>query len=154
VMDDWYQAMELHAGFVKVSLFKKDLLEARRAAERFLEVSLGTSEHTYQGLAWEANARVAIAQGEWPRAQECIDKALETIEGYDVPLAAWRIHGTAACVSEHAAEKSAVQRHLVLSGEIIRKLADSVGSDHPLRTAFLSDTRIRKILDLTVPEPA
>jgi hypothetical protein len=69
-------------------------------SERFLEVALATAERTYQGLAWEANARV--------------------------PLAAWRIHATAAELYARAANRDLVGHYRELSRATIMKLADSL----------------------------
>jgi hypothetical protein len=51
---------------------------------------LATAERSWQVLAWEANARIAMAQLDLDRARDCIAKGLSTMEGFEVPLAAWR----------------------------------------------------------------
>ena len=147
LMNDWDNRMPLQAGLTELWLSKGDLVQARQEAECFLEVSLATAERTYQGLAWEANARVAIAGEDWKRAEECIVKALATIEGYEVPLAAWRVHGTAANLYARARKKDFAEQHCELSRATIMKLANSLGSEEPLRKTFLSATSVRKILD-------
>jgi hypothetical protein len=113
----------------------------------FLGVALATAERTYQGRAWDANARVAMAGQEWQRAEECIVKALSTIEGYEVPLAAWRVHGTAAEFYARAGNNGLAEHHRELSRATIMKLADSLPPTEPLRQIFLSASMIRKILD-------
>jgi hypothetical protein len=50
-------------------LAKGDPAQARPQAESFLKIALATAEHTYQALAWEVNARVAIAELDLTRAQ-------------------------------------------------------------------------------------
>jgi tetratricopeptide (TPR) repeat protein len=67
LMNDWENGMLLQAGLTELWLAKGDLGQARQEAERFLEVCLATAERTYQGLSWEANARVAIAGEDWAR---------------------------------------------------------------------------------------
>jgi hypothetical protein len=101
-----------------------------------LEVSLATAERTYQGLAWEANARVANAGGEYVRAEECIAKGLSAVAGYEVPLAAWRLR-----------DKESAEHHRELSRGTITKLADSPGpEEEALRTTFLSASSVERIL--------
>jgi len=56
---------------------------------------LATAEHTWQGLAWEMNARVAMAELDMTRAHDCVANGLSAMEGFEVPLAAWRVHATA-----------------------------------------------------------
>jgi hypothetical protein len=64
-------------------------------AERFLSITLQSAEHTWQALAWDVNARVAIVELDLARAQDCIANGLSAMEGFEVPVAAWRVHATA-----------------------------------------------------------
>jgi len=68
VMLDWYWRMLLESGLTEVWLAKGDLVQARLQAERFLEITLATAKRTWQALAWEANVRVAMTEGDIPRA--------------------------------------------------------------------------------------
>ena len=63
-------------------------------------MTLATAERTWQALAREANTRVAMAEPNMERAHECLANALATMEGFEVPLAAWRVHATAAALYE------------------------------------------------------
>jgi len=157
MMDDWYQSMPLQAGLVELWLRKGELAKARREAELFLDVTLATSERTYQGLAWEANARVAIAEHEWDREEECIAKGLSTVEGYDVPIAAWRLHGAAAKLYTRAGNTDLAEQQGKLGRATIMKLANSLAAEDPLRTTFLSSKAVRGVLEgqsVSLPESA
>jgi DNA-binding winged helix-turn-helix (wHTH) protein/tetratricopeptide (TPR) repeat protein len=144
--DDWYFRMPLQSGLTELWLAKGDWAEARREAESFLEITLATAERTYQGLAWEANARAAMAAQDGTRAEECIAKALSTIEGFEVPLAAWRVHGTAAEHYARAGAHNLAGHQRELSRATILKLANSLPLEEPLRQIFLSAPMVRKIL--------
>lgn len=128
--------------------FKRKIWARRGAkASVFLNISLATAERTYQGLAWEANARVAIAGKDWRRAEECIANGLSTIEEYEVPLAAWRVHGTAGDLYGRAGKIDLATRHRELSRTTIMKLANSLGpEEEALRTTFLSAPSVDRIL--------
>jgi tetratricopeptide (TPR) repeat protein len=145
--DDWYQSLPLHAGLTELWLRKGDLVQARQEATRFLDAALATAERTYQGLAWEANARVAMAGEDWKRAEECIAKGESTIEGYEVPLAAWRVHGTAAELFARAENTDLADHHRELSRATIMKLANSLDPEDPLRATFLSAPSVRRVID-------
>src|SRR5208337_4091525 len=95
--------------------------QARHQAERFLSVTLTTAERTWQALAWEANARVAMAECDAPRAQAYIAKALSTMEGFELPLASWRVHATASEFHRNAGDPDSAERHRALSRETIVK---------------------------------
>ncbi len=143
---DWYWRMRLDSALTELWLAKGDLSQARTQAERFLDATLATAEHTWQTLAWEANARVALAELDLTRAQECIAKGLSTMEGFEVPLAAWRLHATAAELYQRMNRRAAAKKHRELSRATMMKLANSLPSEEPLRQTFLSAPAIRKIL--------
>jgi DNA-binding winged helix-turn-helix (wHTH) protein len=146
VMLDWYWRMLLESGLTEVWLAKGDLVQARPQAERFLEVTLATTERTWQALAWEANARVAVGEGDVPRAQDCIVKALSTMEGFEVPLAAWRVRATAADLAQRAGDEELAAHNRELSRATILKLANSLPAEEPLRNIFLSAPSVSKVL--------
>ena len=145
-MNDWYWRMLLESALTELWLAEGNLTQARPQAERFLSVTLTTAERTWQALAWEANARVAMAECDAPRAQECIAKALSTMEGFEVPLASWRVHATAFEFYRNAGDRDSAERHRALSRETIMKLADSLPGEEPLRHIFLSSPAVRRIV--------
>ena len=149
VIHDWYFRMFLHSSFTELWLAKGDLVQARVEAERFLSAAQQTAEHTWQALAWEANARIAMATLDSPRAQDCITNALSAMEGFEVPLAGWRVHATAARFFEKAGNTDLVEQHRELSRSTIRKLADSLTNEEALRQIFLSAPDIAEILGST-----
>ena len=53
--------MMLGQALTYVWLAKGDVMQAGPEAERFLELTLATAERTWQALAWETSARVAMA---------------------------------------------------------------------------------------------
>jgi hypothetical protein len=115
-------------------------------AQRFLDVALTTADRTWHALAWEANARVAKAELDLTLAKECLAKALLTMEGFEVPLAEWRVHASAAEVFARSGDSEASERHRRLSRETILKIANSLPEDHSLRRAFLAAPAVSKII--------
>jgi hypothetical protein len=146
-LNDWYWRMPLEAGLTELWLAEGYLARARHQAERFLSVTLTTAERTWQALAWEANARVAIAGCDAPRAQECIAKASSTMEGFELPLASWRVHATAFEFYRSAGDRDSAERHRTLSRETIMRLANSLAAGDPLRHIFLSSPAVRRVLN-------
>jgi hypothetical protein len=146
VIHDWYCRMMLEGALTELWLAKGDLTQARPEAERFLELTRATAERTWQALAWEINARVAAAERDFQRAQNCIDQALSTMEGFEIPLAAWRVHGTSAELYARTGNKDAAEQHRALSRATILRLADSLPDDEPLRGRFLSAPSVRRIV--------
>jgi tetratricopeptide (TPR) repeat protein len=150
---DWYLRMPLQRALTEAWLSKGDLAQARVEAEEFLRVTLVTEERTFRALAFEANARIAMAEGALPRAQDCIGQAMQAMEGYEVPLAHWRVHATAYELNQRIKQRDAAKKHRELSRATILKLANSLPADEPLRQIFLSAPLVRKILGDRADEP-
>jgi hypothetical protein len=147
VILSWWLRMLVEEAITEALLATGDLGRARSQAERFLEITLGTEERTFRGLAWEASARIAMAESNLERAAECVGNAVATIEGFEVPLAAWRVHATAAVCCERTGDGQGAQRYRELSRATILQLADSLPPEAPLRGTFLSAPAIRGVLD-------
>src|SRR5271157_2944007 len=146
LMTDWYYRMPLQQALAEVWLSQGELEKARVEGEEFLKITLATQEHTYRALALEVNTRVAIAERDWDRARNCLAKALEAMEGFEVPLAHWRVHATAAELHRRLGNRDSADSHRELSRATILKLANSLPSDVPLRKTFLSAPVVSKIL--------
>jgi DNA-binding winged helix-turn-helix (wHTH) protein/tetratricopeptide (TPR) repeat protein len=143
---DWYWRMPLAAGLTELWLAKGDCTRARLEAERFLDLSLATAERTWHGLAWEANARVALANQDRARARECMAAAVSAVEGFEVPLATWRVHATAAHIEEESGNSESARCHREVSRGTILRLANSLPEEEPLRKIFLSAPAISTLI--------
>jgi tetratricopeptide (TPR) repeat protein len=147
VFFDWYWRMPLVGGMTELWLATGDRSRAQLEAERFLAISLATVDRYWQGLAWEVNSRVALENRDLPRARDCIAKALVTVQGFEVPLAAWRVHATAARIDEESGNLEAARSHRDMSRVTILRLANSLPEQEPLRESFLSAPAVAGILN-------
>jgi hypothetical protein len=93
-----------------------------------------------------------MAELDLTAAGDCVAKGLLAMRGFEVPLADWRVHATAAELYRRIKSRDLSKRHLALSRKTIMKLADSLLTDEPLRQTFLSAPVIRKILLGTLHE--
>jgi DNA-binding winged helix-turn-helix (wHTH) protein len=143
---DWYRRMQLESSLAELWIAKQDLSLARPQAQRFLDATLSTEERTWQALAWETSARVALVESETKRAAECIAKALSAIQGFEAPLAAWRVHATAAALYDREKRRELAEHHRDLSRATILSLADSLPRDSSLRATFLSSRIVAPIV--------
>ena len=147
MMSDWYDRMPLQWVIVEVWLAKGDLEKARAEAELFLRVTLATEERTWRALAFESNTRIAIVEMDIDRAQDFLNKAIQSMEGFEVPLAHWRVHSTASELHRLLGHRDLVENYREISRATILKLANSLPADEPLRKAFLSAPLVRKVFD-------
>jgi len=137
---DWYWRMPLQAALTELSLQRGELEQARVEARRFVEISLGTQERTWQALAWEAGARVALAGSDLQHGRECIQKAIAAMQGFDLPLAAWHAHATAMQLFPEA-----VEEHHRLAADVVLRLAESLQEFPQSRDRFLSSAWVRNV---------
>ncbi len=151
VIHDWHHRMVLQSALAELWLASGDLQQARAETETFLDVTQQTAERTWQALAWEMSARVAMAELDITSAQDCIAKGLSTMEGFEVPLASWRVHAVAAELHERTGDSELAESYLALSRETIMKLSNSLPSKEPLQKTFLANPVVRKVLgDTTI----
>jgi hypothetical protein len=87
--------------------------------------------------------------GDRPAIEACIGEALRIVERWEIPVAKWRIHATAA---ETATDPELAREHWRLSAETITRLADSLPPTEPLRAIFFSAPSIRRILATQQPK--
>lgn len=137
----WYWKMPLEKAWSELAIKQGDLAAAREHAQRFLELSLATAERTWQALAWEVNARIALLEHDQAGAEESITNALKAMDGFDLPLAAGPVHCTAMKVFPQAAE-----HHRKLAAQAVLRLANSLNGFDNLRKIFLHSEVAKAVL--------
>jgi DNA-binding winged helix-turn-helix (wHTH) protein/tetratricopeptide (TPR) repeat protein len=142
----WYWRMQAQLGLANVWLASGNLNNARAQAGRVLESALLTADPNLQTLAWEVNARVTIALKNWKDAEECVQKGLSILARFEIPTAAWRIHGTACDLCRHLKKDQAAEAHRKRAEGQILKLLNSFDPNEPLRAIFLAAAPVRQIL--------
>lgn len=144
--NDWYTRLLVESALTELSLARGNVQEARAQGERFLGFALATEERTWQAFAWEVRARVALAEGDIRSAQDCIARALSTLDGFELPLAVWRVHATAAALADLTDNTTLAQSHRELSRATILRIADSLQCEDSLRIKFISAPSVARIL--------
>ena len=124
--------MPLQLEIGEALLRKGELAQARMEALQAIEWTQASAERTWQARAWELDARVAMAEGDLQRAEASLAKALAAMEGYETPLAAWRVHRTLAML--HPERMVSAQ----LAAETVRALAASLNGRPQLQQIFLA----------------
>jgi DNA-binding winged helix-turn-helix (wHTH) protein len=146
VLVDWYRRLMLQWALANLWLARGDLTRASAEGDRFLTESAATAERTWQALAWETNARIALASGHLELAQDRIEKGLSALDGVEAPVAAWQACATAADVSGALGDAAAARAHRGRSREVILELAASLESHEQLRRTFLTAPAVARVL--------
>jgi len=136
VIFDWYWRLPLEWGLAGAALADGDLDAAITHADRLVKLATSIEERTWQGFAWETRARVACEQDDATHALHCVQHALDATQGYQTPLANWRIHRTAARACELAGDMQTADYHAALSKTMKNALAAKLPSGHRLRETF------------------
>jgi len=142
----WCWRLNAQLGLADAWLASGKLQKARLAADRFLESALSTAEPNLQALAWEAGARVAMAENDWNAAEEKIEKGLAILQAFEIPTTAWRVHATRSDLYRQAKNDTAAEAHRARAEAIILTLANSFAPEDPVRDAFLAAAPVRRIL--------
>jgi DNA-binding winged helix-turn-helix (wHTH) protein len=146
IMRDAYWRLFLEWALTDMRLATADVEEARAQAERFLEATRATPDRTWQSLAWEASARVAIREGDVARAHDDVNQAIAAAAGYELPLASWRVLSTAASLAERDGEREVALLHRDHCTTTILRLANALWPHESLQQAFLSAPPIQEAL--------
>jgi hypothetical protein len=146
ILMDWIWRMPLE--FATTDLFLAQGNSAAVAAsERFLKSTSVTAERTWRALAHHQRALVALNQDDRKSADIAVAEGLYLVETCEAPLAAWRLHALAGRIWSDEA-------HRAQSRSVIRKLADSLAQDDPLRRQFLTAAPVVAILSLPARAPS
>ena len=127
-------------------LLSGNIVNARTAADGFLKSALSTSDPHLQALAWDLNARVAIAESDLQGARESIQQALAIVDRFEILFAAWQVYGTAWQFHQRVKEHETAETNRQRAETCILKIANSFAPDEPIRATFLAATPVRRIL--------
>jgi len=149
---EWRMMADLESG--NAWLLSGNVVNARTPADGLLKSALATSDPYLQALAWDLQARVAIAENDLPGARESIQEALAIIDRFEILFAAWQVCGTAWQLYQRVKEHKTAQTNRERAEACILKIANSFDPDEPLRTTFLAAAPVRRILRESVVKKA
>jgi hypothetical protein len=144
---DWYWRMPLEWSLVNVALMSDDLEEAHRRSGRLIELTGCTAERTWQSIAWETKARVLLSEGALSEAASCLGRAMQIINGFEAPLAEWRILSTAAAAHVRLGEHALAAKCSDSARLIRQRLQDSLPQQHWLRGTLVRESPMEPLLN-------
>ena len=136
----------LEWAFVETFMAAGDMTKADLHHQRWVTAAERVGEVTLQGLAWEAGARIALAKKDAIEAKRCLSSAFSSIEGYEAPVAAWKIHASAAEAEGLLGNDAVAENHRRVSAAIVLELTRSLPETDPTRNALLSSPRAKRVL--------
>jgi tetratricopeptide (TPR) repeat protein len=127
-------------------LLSGNAANARTLANGLLKSALATSDPYLHALAWDLQARVAMAECDLPGALESMQRALAIVESSEIQAGAWQTFATASQVYQHAQDLKTAETYRNRAESCLLQIANSFEPDEPLRATFLTAGPVRRIL--------
>lgn len=144
---DWYWGLLQRWALASLWLSRGELERARQEGDLLITEASATAERTWQALAWDVSARIALAAGDPRQARDLIERGLAALEGVEAPVAGWQVHATAADVFETLGETGSAQSHGMSSRNTVLQLAASFDTYEASRTIFLTSPAVARVLE-------
>jgi tetratricopeptide (TPR) repeat protein len=136
ILMDPFAFVLVRLGLGECRLIQGYLSGARQEARRLCDIAEKPPERTYLAHGHRLLAEIAMAEERWDEANEEIAKALEIVRAAEVPLAAWRVHATAAALCDRQGRSSEATSHRRGAAEVIDTIAGTLELTDPLRTTL------------------
>ncbi|RFU44406.1 AAA family ATPase [Paraburkholderia sp. DHOC27] len=129
---DWYWRLAIEWGAVEAAMLNKDHQSASLRTQALLKLALATEDRTWQAFAWEVAAREANQRDDPRTALESINAAFRVADGFDTPLADWRLHRTAVAIYRALSDTEQAELHQHYLASTLGQLTDSLPRDAEL----------------------
>lgn len=139
---DWHWRLIAQLGLASARLAKGELESAAESAGQLAHTAESIADPATRTLAWDLSARIAMAGGQWDRAKEAVERGLAALGAFKIPVAARRIHATAAEYHRRRGDAQGAKRHSRSAADAVSALVQSLASDDSLRDSLLSADRV------------
>jgi tetratricopeptide (TPR) repeat protein len=142
--DDWLRwrfNIRHLAGQAGYWLSRSDLERAKTNAECLLETATRHGVRKYIAVAYKLLGEVAFASGNFLKAEELFDLALNELSRHPAPLVAWKIYGALARLHAANGEYAKANETFSLGAEVIQYIASNI-DDAALKSTFLNSPAV------------
>ena len=87
-----------------------------------------------------------MAEEDWEGAEKCVEAGLAILAKFEIPNAAWRLHGTGWDLQRVLKNDEAAESHRKSAEVCLRKLANSFEPEEPLRASLLGTVAVGRLL--------
>jgi len=137
--------MPLRLGLGQYWLARGQLGRAREQMQELCRLAATSGERTYLALGHQALAWTALARRDLPAARRELAEALDAVDGYEVPLAEWRVCATAARVELARGHRVKADAYWTRSAAVLDRLAASLKDDADLHRSFLAQPAVQMV---------
>jgi tetratricopeptide (TPR) repeat protein len=139
---DWIWEIPLHLGLSRCWLLRNDLCRARWEAEQAFQIAVLPGERIWMAGAQNLLIEISLAESNNLQAQQDLSRALEILEGTDLPLAAWRVYISAAKLFEHQDQMPEATEYWTRSASVLKRMAGRLSEYPDLRDTFLASPHL------------
>jgi DNA-binding winged helix-turn-helix (wHTH) protein/tetratricopeptide (TPR) repeat protein len=146
--DDWLRwrfNLRLQSAKCESLLSQGDFVNAEGCARQLLESATHYEARKYVAIARKIRAELAVARRDLATAEAELNSALNLLQKYPAPLAAWKIHSGLGRLRLRGGNPSSAREAFDEAVRIIRMIAANV-DDQTLRSTFLESPAVRDVL--------
>jgi hypothetical protein len=137
--------MPLRLGLGQYWLTRRQFGRAREQMIELCRLAATSGERTYLALGHHGLAEAAFARRDLPAAERELSAALHAVDGYEVPLAEWRVCATAARVELTRGRRAKADAYWTRGAAILDRLADFLKDDADLHRSFLAQPAVQMV---------
>ena len=137
--------MPLSLGLGQYWLARRQFGRAREQMQELCRLAATSGERTYLALGRQGLAEAALAQRDLPAAERELSEALHAVDGYEVPLAEWRVCVTAARTELARGHRVKADAYWTRSAAVLDRLAASLKDDADLYRSFLAQPAVQTV---------
>jgi len=135
----------LRLGLGQYWLARKQIGRAREELQELCRLAATSGERTYLALGHQALAEAALTRRDLPAAERELSEALQAVDGYEVPLAEWRVCATAARIERARGRRTNADAYWTRSAAILDRLAASLKDEPDLHRSFLAQAAVQTV---------
>lgn len=138
--------MPLSLGLGQYWLARRQSGRAREQMQELCRLAATSGERTYLALGRQGLAEALLAERDVAAARRELSEALHAIDGYEVPLAEWRVCATAARTELARGRRVTADAYWTRSAAVLDRLAASLKDDADLHRSFLAQPAVQTVL--------
>jgi tetratricopeptide (TPR) repeat protein len=142
---DWILSMPLRLGLGQYWLARRQFARAREQMRELCLFAAAPGERTYLALGYQGLAEAAFGEGDRAKAEREVTEALGILDGFEAPVAEWRVCATAARVEEARGRQSRAEAYWGRGAAALDRLATSLKDEGDLYQSFLDQPAVEAV---------
>jgi DNA-binding winged helix-turn-helix (wHTH) protein/tetratricopeptide (TPR) repeat protein len=139
---DWILNMPMRLGLGQYWLARRQFGRAREQMQELCRLAAAPGERTYLALGYRGLAEATLGEGDRAKAEREVAESMGVLDGFEAPLAEWRVCATAARVEEARGRQSRAEIYWARGATALDRLATGLKDDGDLYQSFLAQPAV------------